>query len=177
VTYRLADHPSTSVTAVIAAAPEAIWPIVTDINFPARHSREFRGADWLDGATGPALRGRFEGRNANAMLGEWTTVSTVSEYREPEAFSWAVGDPHRPLAEWGFALRTVGGGTEVRQWYRLGPGESGMTWVVGREPEREHELIERRFAGQRRNMSANLGGIATALGAAITWPAETTDQT
>jgi hypothetical protein len=58
-------------------------------------------------------------------------------------------------------------GSAVQQWHRLGLGESGMTWLVGREPEREHEIIAGRFERQRRNMRANLDGIAAALGVSI----------
>lgn len=165
--YRLADQPSTAVAALIAAPPEAIWPIISDIAFPARHSSEFRGADWLDGATGPALGARFEGRNANSSLGEWTTVSTVTECREPVSFAWAVGDVDRPLADWGFRVTPADGGATVRQWYRLGLGESGLTWFIGREPDREHAIIAARFERQRRNMRANLDGIAAALGVRV----------
>lgn len=165
--YRLPDRPVTAVAALIAAPPAAIWPIVTDITFPARYSTEFRGADWLDGATGPTVGARFEGRNANPVIGEWTTVSTVTEFLEPTAFSWAVGDPERPLAGWGFRLRAAAAGSAVEQWYRLGLGESGLTWMIGREPDHEHEIIAGRFERQRRNMRANLDGIAALLGVAI----------
>ena len=154
-------------SAFIAAPAGAIWPILTDITFPARHSSEFRGAAWLDGATGPVAGARFEGRNANSSMGEWTTVSTVTEFDEPFRYSWAVGDPDRPLAEWGFRMTPTDGGTATQQWYRLGPGESGLTWFVSREPEREHEIITGRFERQRRNMRANLDGIAAELGVLI----------
>jgi hypothetical protein len=42
-----------------------------------------------------------------------------------------------------------------------------MTWLIGREPEREHEIIAGRFERQRRNMRANLDGIAAALDVSI----------
>lgn len=165
--YRLADQPSTSVSAIIAAPPEDIWPIVTDISFPAQHSSEFRGAEWLDGATGPAIEARFEGRNANSTIGQWTTISTVTECCEPARFSWAVGDRDRPLAEWGFRVTPAGAGSAVEQWYRIGLGQSGLTWLVGREPDREHQIIAGRFERQRRNMRANLAGIAAALAVSV----------
>lgn len=165
--YRLSDRPATSATAVIAAAPDAIWPIVTDIAFPGRHSDEFRGAAWLDGATGPALGARFEGRNGNDAMGEWTTVSTVTVCREPSEFAWAVEDPADPIAEWGFRLSIVEGGTLVEQWNRLGTAPSGMTVAIAGRPDKEHRIIAGRLAQQRRNMSANLAGIADALGVLI----------
>ena len=165
--YRLADRPSTSATAVIAAAPDTIWSVVTDITFPGRHSDEFRGAEWLDGATGPAIGARFEGRNGNDTMGEWTTVSTVTACREPSEFAWAVEDPADPIAEWGFRLSVVEGGTLVEQWNRLGTAPSGMTVAIAGRPDREHRIIAGRLAQQRRNMVANLAGIADALGVAI----------
>lgn len=91
----------------------------------------------------------------------------MTECREPVGFCWAVGDPDQPLAEWGFRVTPTDRGSAVQQWHRLGLGESGMTWLVGREPEREHEIIAGRFERQRRNMRANLDGIAAALGVSI----------
>lgn len=165
--YRLADRPATSVTALIAASAETIWPLVTDIEFPGRHSDEFRGAAWLDGASGPVLGARFEGRNASEMMGEWTTVSTVTACDEPSRFAWAVNDPADPIAEWGFTLTAVDDGTLVEQWHRLGTAPSGMTVAIAGRPDKEHRIIAGRFAQQRRNMAANLAGIADALGVPI----------
>lgn len=166
--YRLVDRPGATAAAVIGAAPEAVWAIVTDITFPGRHSDEFRGADWLDGADGPSLGERFEGRNANEMIGEWTTVSTVTACREHAEFAWAVADPADPICEWGFTLTVVDGGTLVEQWNRLGTAPSGITVAIASRPDKEHRIIAGRLEQQRRNMVANLDGIAAALDAPIT---------
>ncbi|MGA1345231.1 MAG: SRPBCC family protein [Ilumatobacteraceae bacterium] len=165
--YRLDDRPGASAAAVIEATPEAVWAIVTDITFPGRHSDEFRSAVWLDGAGGPALGARFEGRNANEMMGEWTTVSTVTACREHAEFAWAVADPSDPICEWGFTLTAVEGGTLVEQWNRLGTAPSGITVAIASRPDKEHRIIAGRLAQQRRNMVANLDGIAAALAAPI----------
>ena len=51
------DCPTVEVELVISAEPEVVWALVADIQLPARFSSEFRGAQWLDGATGPTLGG------------------------------------------------------------------------------------------------------------------------
>ena len=56
---RYADGPTTEVGRVIEATPAELWPLVSDIQLPARFSSEFRGAEWLDDATGPAVGARF----------------------------------------------------------------------------------------------------------------------
>ena len=48
----LATAPGVTVEIDIAAPPERIWELVSDINIPARFSNEFQGADWID-ADGP----------------------------------------------------------------------------------------------------------------------------
>ena len=50
----LSDCPTAEVSVLIGAPPQAVWSLVSDIQIPARFSSEFRGAEWLDGATGPA---------------------------------------------------------------------------------------------------------------------------
>ncbi|NCW49624.1 MAG: SRPBCC family protein, partial [Actinobacteria bacterium] len=66
---RVADQPSTSVTRLVGRPAEEIWALISDIEFPAAHSQEFLGAEWLDGASGPALGARFLGRNRNEHFG------------------------------------------------------------------------------------------------------------
>src|SRR3546814_5728159 len=52
-----------SVTVRIAAPPERIYAIVTDIENMGRLSPECTGGRWLAGATGPRVGARFKGTN------------------------------------------------------------------------------------------------------------------
>ena len=61
--YRYADGPGTEVSKVIAASPAELWEYVSDINLSKRFSTEFQGAEWLDGATEPAVGAQFRGTN------------------------------------------------------------------------------------------------------------------
>jgi hypothetical protein len=74
---RYADGPTTEVSRVIAASPGELWVYVADINLPARFSSEFQGAEWLDGATEPALGARFRGTNEHPVVGSWQVECTI----------------------------------------------------------------------------------------------------
>src|SRR5207237_592649 len=50
-----------SVTVHMAAPPERIWDLVSDVTKIGRYSPETFEAEWLDGATGPAVGARFRG--------------------------------------------------------------------------------------------------------------------
>ncbi|GAB2669760.1 SRPBCC family protein [Saccharopolyspora gloriosae] len=153
---RLADRPGTEVRTWVAATPEQVWPVVSDIELLPGGSRELRSVQWLDGATGPALGARFRGHNGNDVLGEWTTTSHVVECEPGRAFAWAVQDPAEPLATWRFALRPQDGGTELSYRVRIGPGRSGLTMAVERMPEKEQKIVFRRLSDLAENMGATL---------------------
>jgi uncharacterized protein YndB with AHSA1/START domain len=157
---RYADGPTTEVSRVIAASPGVLWPLVSDIDLPARFSSEFRGAEWLDGATEPALGARFRGTSEHAVVGQWQVECTIVEYEPERVFGWAVGDVEVPAARWRFTLEPVDGGTLVTQWCRIGPGWSGLSPAIERMPDREHEIVERRLAEHAGNMEKNLDGLA-----------------
>lgn len=145
---------------VIDAAPAVVWPIVCDIQTPAEFSSEFQGGEWLDGASGPALGARFRGRNHHPARGGWETVSTICEFEPERVLGWAVGDPDRPAARWRFTLEPHGpAGMRLRQWMQLGPGESGITEIIARMPEKEDRILRRRLAEHEANMQATLVGI------------------
>ena len=157
---RYADGPTTEVSRVIDATPEALWPLVSDVNLPARFSSEFRGAEWLDGATGPALGARFRGTNEHPAVGRWQVECTIVELEPERTIAWEVAGPDGVAARWRFDLEPVDGGTRVRQWCRLGPGWSGLSPAIERMPDREHEIIARRLAEHAANMQKNLDGLA-----------------
>jgi Polyketide cyclase / dehydrase and lipid transport len=159
---RYADCPTTEAELVIDAPPSAVWPLVCDIQIPARFSSEFQGGQWLDGATGPLLGARFRGRNHHPARGSWETVSTVCEFEPDRVFAWAVGDPAAPAARWRFTLEPAGSGTRIRQWMQMGPGESGISELIERMPDKEHRILQRRLAEHQANMTATLAGIKSA---------------
>ena len=156
---RLADGPTVEVETRIAAPVDAVWTLASDIDLPARFSEEFQGADWLDGVTGPAVGARFRGRNAHPAIGEWRTTSIITEYEEGRRFGWAVNDVDAPATSWRFELAPDGAGTRLRQWARLGPGPSGISYEIALHPDDEEQIIERRLREHRANMQRTVEGI------------------
>ncbi|WP_158889413.1 SRPBCC family protein [Amycolatopsis anabasis] len=165
---RYADGPAVECEVLVEATPDRVWALVTDIELPARFSPELQRVRWLDGAEGPAMGARFEGRNENSGLGEWKTVSRVVEFDAPRAFAWAVSDPdgrfgdpepRKPLATWRFELTPEGGGVRLRHGARLGPGRSGLNQYIDRMPEQEEAIVEHRLANLRAAIEKTLHGI------------------
>ena len=156
---RYADGPEMTVSVEIAASVATVWDLVTDIDLPARFSDEFLGAEWLDGAAGPALGARFRGRNEIRRIGGWEVVCTVTEFESERRFGWAVGDVAAPAARWRFELEPRGSGTLLRQWAHMGPGPSGLTPRIEAHPEREESIVEMRLGTWKRNMESTIGGI------------------
>ena len=156
---RFADCPTTEATIDIAAPADAVWALVSDIELPARFSGEFRGAEWLDGGTGPQVGAQFVGRNHHVAIGSWETTSTVTACDSPTTFEWTVGDLAEPAATWRFTLEASDGGTRLTQWMRMGPGRSGINAAIDAMPDKESRILHRRLADLQTNMQATLEGI------------------
>ena len=156
---RYADGPTAEAEVYVAASPDVVWELVIDINLPARFSTEFQGAEWLDGADGPAVGARFVGRNRHPAIGEWQTTSVVVACDRERLFSWAVGTPEDPAATWRFELTLDGDGTRLRQWMQMGPAPSGLSMAIAARPDKEERIIADRQAEHEANMRATLEGI------------------
>ncbi len=154
---RYADKPVVAVNVVVAAAPQLVWDLVTDINLPARFSAEFQGAEWLEGDA-PALGARFVGYNERKTA-KWNTTCTVVEFEPLQRFAYAVEDVTNPAAVWQFELDPVEDGCRLTMWAQMGPGPSGVSCSIDKDPERESEIIARRAEEWRQNMTATVNGI------------------
>jgi hypothetical protein len=156
---RYADGPTTEVEVLVAAPPERIWALLIDIGLPARFSDEFRGAEWLEGSSGPQVGARFLGRNEHPAIGSWQSISVIVACEPARTFGWDVQGPGGVSASWRFELASDGDGTRLRQWARMGPAPSGLTAAIVARPDKEERIIENRLAEWRRNMQATVNGI------------------
>jgi hypothetical protein len=111
-----------SVTVHIAAPADEIWDLVSDVTKIGRYSPETFEAEWLDGATLPAVGAKFRGhvkRNGKGPI-YWTTC-TVTECEPGRAFAFGVGTSDKPLNVWSYRLEPSGDGTDVTESFRLAP--------------------------------------------------------
>lgn len=162
---RLRDNPIIEVSRVLPCTPERAWELVTDIELPTTVEGELQSVEWLDGATAVAEGARFRGHNRNRDIGEWTTVATVTEVDEGRRWVWSVGITDEAFTSWGFEVSPArDGGTTVRQWGRIGNGDSPFSAFIAKHPEREAEIIDYRLGVWRTAMEANLDELARRAG-------------
>jgi uncharacterized protein YndB with AHSA1/START domain len=154
-----ADRPTVAAEVRVAAPPERVWDLVSDIFLMPRLSSELQEVAWLDGVTGPAVGHRFTGRNAHPAMGEWETVSTVVECDPPHCFAWAVGDPGHPSSTWRFTLKPDGTGTLLEQWCQMGPARSGLSIAIDAMPDKEAKIVFVRLREYETGMRHNLEAI------------------
>lgn len=156
---RYADRPTVEVDVFVAAPPEHVWELASDVRLMPELSGELCSVEWVDGATGPAVGNRFLGRNRQDAIGEWETMSYVIECTRPEAFAWAVTDVANPSSVWRFTLRPEEGGTRLTQWMRMGPARSGLSAVIDRMPEKEQKIVFVRLRELEAGMAATLAAL------------------
>lgn len=154
---RYADGPTAEAVVHVAAPPEAVWPLVSDIHLLASLSSELQEVAWL--GAGPGVGAAFRGRSRHPAVGEWTTTSRVVDYEPPRLFAWVVEDPERPAAAWRFELTPAGGGTDLRQWARMGPGWSFLCQVIGERPDKEERIVAGRLREWQAGIEANLAAL------------------
>jgi uncharacterized protein YndB with AHSA1/START domain len=110
-----------SVTVHMAAPVDKVWDLVTDVTRVGEFSPETFEAEWLDGATGPAVGARFRGhvrRNGRGPV-YWTTCS-VTTCEPGREFAFGVGGlGQKAVNTWRYRLEPVDGGTDVTESFEL----------------------------------------------------------
>jgi Polyketide cyclase / dehydrase and lipid transport len=119
-----------SVTVAMDAPAEEIWQLVADVRNTGRFSPETFEAEWLDGATGPALGATFRGHVKRNEIGPiyWTTCRvTACEPGREFGFEVLVGG--KPVNNWHYRFEPVDAGTDVTESFRMNEGL--MTTLFG----------------------------------------------
>jgi uncharacterized protein YndB with AHSA1/START domain len=111
-----------SVTVHMAAPPERIWELVSDVTKIGRYSPETFEAEWLEGATGPAVGARFRGHvKRNGKGPTYWSAATVTVCEPGREFAFGVGKPGKALNTWRYRLEAAGDGTDVTESFELTP--------------------------------------------------------
>jgi uncharacterized protein YndB with AHSA1/START domain len=122
-----------AVTVSMAAPPELVWDLITDVTRIGRYSPETFEAEWLDGATGPGVGVRFRGhvkRNGRGPVYWATCVITTCEPHRDFAFCVGTSDK-RPINTWRYQLEPVDDGTNVTESFQLSPNPVlKLYWAV-----------------------------------------------
>ncbi|MEV0032406.1 hypothetical protein [Nocardia sp. NPDC050793] len=107
------------------------------------------------------MGGSFVGTSRHPKLGEWSTTSYIVEFDAHRTFSWVVGSIETPGATWRFTLEPDNGGTRLRQWVRMGPGPSGLSFAIAAMPEKEQKIVFVRMRELERAIEHTLAAIKT----------------
>ncbi|MEY4340346.1 MAG: hypothetical protein RLZ14_2196 [Actinomycetota bacterium] len=139
------------VSQVVAATPERVYELVSDLPRMGEWSPENTGGKWLKGARPATLGAKFKGSNAKGVM-RWSTLATVTRAEPGRAFAFDVTAHGLKVAGWGFDLEAVDGGTRVTQWWddHRNPVMARVTGMALRVPDRPSH----NRAGMERTLAA-----------------------
>lgn len=145
-----------SATVHTAAPPDKIWTLIADVRNTGRFSPETFEAEWLDGATGPALGARFRGHVRRNGIGPvYWTVCEVTACEPGREFGFAVLLGDRPVNNWHYRLTPTADGTEVTESFRLPvrvdhrvlPGVRGLAASAPQHPRHDQDVAAHQRSG------------------------------
>ncbi len=142
----------------VDAPPEKVYELVTDVTRMGEWSPETTSAEWIGGATGPAVGARFRGRNRHG-LARWSTTPRVVAADPGREFAFTTTWLRKDNTRWTYRFEPEGGGTRVTEsfealvdmpWYFT----AGERWLMG---------VQDRKADLEQNMARTLERLKTAV--------------
>jgi hypothetical protein len=130
-----------SVTVHMSARADDIWNLVADVRNIGRFSPETFEAEWLDGATGPALGARFRGHVKRNEIGPvyWTTCR-VTACEPGREFGFQVLLGGRPVNNWRYEFTSTTNGTDVTESFWLNDSAMPRIFRSLGEPRRRRNI-------------------------------------
>jgi hypothetical protein len=102
----------------VAAAPKAVYDVVTDVSRMGEWSPECHGGKWVRGATGPAVGARFRGTNRRGLAWWQTTPKVVAADRGKE-FAFVVSHLGREMTRWTYRFAASDTGTTLSESFEI----------------------------------------------------------
>ena len=148
------------VSTVIDAPAEQIYDMIADLPRMGEWSPECAAAEWLDGATGPAVGARFVGHNHTGPRGliKWSRRGTVLAAERGREFAFATEEGGVEGTIWRYRLEPVDGGTRVTESYTV---EKIPVWA------RVGDVVGNRHGGLLKGMTHTLAQLKVAAEAAV----------
>lgn len=145
-----------SVTREIAAPPEKLWALVTDLPRMGEWSPENQGGEWVKGATQAAVGAQFKGRNTNGKK-SWSTIVKVNAFDAPRKFSFGLMVFGKNWCDWVYEIEPTATGSRVtHSWV---DHRSRIANVLGKAVSG----VGNRAEHNRRNMEGTLDNLANAV--------------
>jgi hypothetical protein len=127
-------------TVSVAAAPDEVYAVVSDLARSGEWSMECTGGSWVSGVPG-AVGSVFRGVNfrpadvvswAPVVRGEWTTESEVVVAEPGRRFSWSMRDSAgvRQDSVWSFEVAPAEHGSVLTHHFRMGDPTEGITGIT-----------------------------------------------
>ncbi len=96
----------------IAAPPEKVWALISDVTRMGEWSPEATGAVWHKGVTAAALGARFKGTNSNGKK-SWSTDCRITACEPGREFGFSVRGGGLPVADWNYTIAPTPAGCHV----------------------------------------------------------------
>jgi uncharacterized protein YndB with AHSA1/START domain len=104
----------------VAASPEEVWALISDVTRVGEWSGECRGCAWTDGAVAPEPGVRFKGLNRRGGL-RWSRLNEVVLADRPHTLVWRTiaRAPYFDSSEWRISLVESGAATQVTESFQV----------------------------------------------------------
>lgn len=153
-----------SVSIEIAAPPEDVYRLVSDITRMGEWSPECRHCSWTGGATGPAVGARFKARNKGRRGPSWSTTPVVTAAEPGREFAFNRSGPGIGSYTWRYVFEPTATGTRLTESFDVErPLPKAMAWLTAKwtgSADRDADLHE--------GMSTTLARIKAAAESAST---------
>jgi uncharacterized protein YndB with AHSA1/START domain len=106
-----------SVAIDIAAPPEQVYRLVSDITLMGQWSPECIRCAWTPGATGPAVGARFKARNKGRRGPAWFNTPVVTAAEPGREFAFNRNGPGIGSYSWRYVFDPIPSGTRLTESY------------------------------------------------------------
>ena len=119
------------VTVEIAAPPETVYALVSDITRMGEWSPECIRCSWTKGATGPAVGARFKATNKGKRGPSWFNAPTVTVAQPDREFAFNRSGPGIGSYTWRYVMEPTPTGTRLTESFDAErPLGTAMTWLT-----------------------------------------------